>query len=76
MTEERGIDFAKRHRARNGFACNAVGRADDLAMFELATSHKGTVDLWPMIATDDVADLRRAPELAQMITAQSSARPL
>ena len=51
-------------RTRNGFAGNAIGGADHLAVSHRAARQERTIHLRPMVAPHDRADLRRTAEFA------------
>ena len=63
MVEEGGVDITERDGAGNRLGTDPVGGADHLPMPHPAAGEEGAVDLRPVVAADDVADLRRPPEL-------------
>ena len=63
MVKEGGVDIAEGDGAGRRLGADSVGSADHLPMPHSTAGEEGAVDLWPVVAADDVADLRRPPEL-------------
>src|SRR5262249_1707531 len=59
----RRVQFTERDRTGDGFSREPVSRPDHLAGLHAAACQQSAIDLWPVIAPDLGADLRRPAKL-------------